>query len=219
MKKYHYVYYSYELEGRGYIGKRSCKCTPEQDSEYFGSFSDKTFKPDRKMILATFASSEEALQAEIRLHNFYDVAANPHFANRAKQSSKFFNTEGAPKSSEHKEKIRLSNLGRKRTEESKQRMSAAKMGNHYGRGNRGKSRGPTTLGLRLTVAQRIKKALCGHRPKHKIEVTSPEGISMCPLNMRLFCEENGLSAESIRNIAKGNRHSNRGWTARMSEPF
>jgi hypothetical protein len=39
-KKYHYVYYSYEEYGRGYIGSRSCSCLPQEDRNYFGSFTD-----------------------------------------------------------------------------------------------------------------------------------------------------------------------------------
>jgi hypothetical protein len=39
-----YVYYSYEEYGRGYIGQRQCKCLPEKDVNYFGSFHDKTSK-------------------------------------------------------------------------------------------------------------------------------------------------------------------------------
>ncbi len=219
MKKHHYVYYSYESWGRGYIGKRSCHCLPEQDIKYFGSFSDKTFKPDNKIILAVFSSSKEALEAEISLHNFYNVAANPCFANRAKQSSKFFNTEGVPKSAEHKQKIRLSNLGRKRSAEAKQNMSAAKKGNTYGRGNKGRPGSRATLGLKFTDEQRIRKAICGHKRKYKIEVTSPSGISMCPLNMRLFCEEHGIFATSIRAVAKGRGKTCKGWTAKLCEPF
>jgi len=49
-KKYFYVYYSYEPWGRGYIGKRECWCLPEEDTKYFGSFRDKTFKPTEKII-------------------------------------------------------------------------------------------------------------------------------------------------------------------------
>ena len=85
--KYFYVYYSYEEYGRGYIGKRECICTPEEDIKYFGSFKDKTFKPTQKIILETFDSKKEALEAEILLHKFYNVKDNPHFANRANQSS------------------------------------------------------------------------------------------------------------------------------------
>ena len=90
MKKYFYVYYSYEEYGRGYIGKRECKCLPEKDIKYFGSYKDKTFQPTQKIILETFDSVEKALAAECALHNFYEVHKNPHFANRAKQTSRKF---------------------------------------------------------------------------------------------------------------------------------
>ena len=82
MKKYFYVYYSYEEYGRGYIGKRECKCLPKEDVNYFGSFKDKTFKPTQKVILEIFDNVEEALEAECALHDFYEVDKNPHFAKR-----------------------------------------------------------------------------------------------------------------------------------------
>lgn len=88
--KYFYVYYSYELWGRGYIGKRECKCLPEEDVKYFGSFSDKSFKPTEKIIIQTFDTVEEARQAEVILHEFYQVDKNPHFANRARATSTAF---------------------------------------------------------------------------------------------------------------------------------
>ena len=56
--KHFYVYYSYEEYGRGYIGKRECKCLPEEDVSYFGSFKDKTFNPTQKIILETIESAE-----------------------------------------------------------------------------------------------------------------------------------------------------------------
>lgn len=90
--KWHYVYYSYEEWGRGYIGKRSSLLSPEMDP-YLGSFSDKTFHPTQKIILGIFDTSEEALAAEIVLHDFYGVHKNPHFANRAKQTSSKFQCE------------------------------------------------------------------------------------------------------------------------------
>lgn len=89
MKQWHYVYYSYEPWGRGYIGKRSSKVPPEQD-DYFGSFTDKSFKPTEKIIIAIFDTEKEALEAEAALHQFYDIDANPHFANRAKQTTSRF---------------------------------------------------------------------------------------------------------------------------------
>jgi len=88
--KHFYVYYSYEEYGRGYIGKRECECLPDEDINYLGSFHDKSFYPTQKIILETFGNVEEALEAECVLHDFYEVDKNPHFANRAKQTSTKF---------------------------------------------------------------------------------------------------------------------------------
>jgi len=88
--KHFYVYYSYEEYGRGYIGKRECECLPDEDINYLGSFHDKSFYPTQKIILETFENVEKALEAECALHDFYEVDKNPHFANRAKQTSKKF---------------------------------------------------------------------------------------------------------------------------------
>jgi len=104
-KKYHYTYYSYEEWGRGYIGCRSCDCLPEEDIKYFGSYKDKTFNPTKKIILETFKTRKDAIHAEIEMHNFYDIASNPHFANRAKQTSTKFTRDGVVTSQETKEKM------------------------------------------------------------------------------------------------------------------
>ena len=85
----HYVYYSYEEFGRGYIGCRTCEGLPEKDV-YLGSYHDKTFSPTQKIILETFSTREEALQAEVDLHKFYQVDKNPHFANKARQKTTGF---------------------------------------------------------------------------------------------------------------------------------
>jgi len=85
----HYVYYSYEEFGRGYIGCRTCNCLPEED-DYLGSYHDETFSPTNKIVLETFSTREEALQAEIDLHEFYQVDKNPHFANKARQKTTGF---------------------------------------------------------------------------------------------------------------------------------
>jgi hypothetical protein len=90
-KEYYYTYYSYEEYGRGYFGSRGCKCLPEEDVKYFGSFKDKTFKPTQKIILKSdYTTRAEADADEILLHDYYDVANNPHFANQAKQTSTKF---------------------------------------------------------------------------------------------------------------------------------
>jgi hypothetical protein len=90
-KEYYCTYYSYEEWGRGYFGSRGCKCLPEEDIKYFGTFRDKTFRPTHKIILKDdYATREEAYADEIILHDYYDVANNPHFANRAKATSTSF---------------------------------------------------------------------------------------------------------------------------------
>ena len=85
----HYTYYSYEPYGRGYIGSRQCPCPPEKDP-YMGSFSCQNFSPSEKIILSTYQTRTEALEAEVLLHDYYKVDVNPHFANRARQTSSFF---------------------------------------------------------------------------------------------------------------------------------
>jgi hypothetical protein len=90
-KEYYYTYYSYEEWGRGYFGSRKCYCLPEEDVKYLGSSKDKTFKPKYKIILKDdYATREEAYADEIILQEYYKVAENSHFANRAYQTSTKF---------------------------------------------------------------------------------------------------------------------------------
>jgi hypothetical protein len=90
-KEYYYTYYSYEEWGRGYFGSRGCKCLPEEDAKYFGSFKDKTFRPTQKIILRSdYATRTEAYSDEIILQKYYKVVENPHFANKAYQTSTKF---------------------------------------------------------------------------------------------------------------------------------
>ena len=81
----HYVYLSYEVEGRMYIGSRSSE-DPEKDTNYFGSYADKTFKPTEKKILKVFNTREEANNWEKYLHEINSVDKNSRFANQMKFS-------------------------------------------------------------------------------------------------------------------------------------
>jgi hypothetical protein len=108
----YYTYYSYEPFGRGYIGYRQCTCLPEEDV-YFGSFTDSNFHPTEKIILSTYETKEEALEDEVKLHSFYQVDKNPHFANKAKQTSSRFsfcsNGERKGKGNPTYGKVRITN--------------------------------------------------------------------------------------------------------------
>jgi hypothetical protein len=154
--KHFYVYYSYEEWGRGYIGRRECTCLPSEDVRYFGSFTDKSFRPTQKIILATFDTREEMCQAEVDLHAFYEVERNPHFANKARQtSSKFYmdmtgeNNPVFGKRWNHTEEFKRERsrryMGRKgtpRTEEQKEKIRQTRklrgcgLGNSFAKGNR-----------------------------------------------------------------------------------
>ena len=109
----HYVYYSYEEFGRGYIGCRTSDCLPEDD-DYLGSYHDETFSPTNKIVLETFSTREEALQAEIDLHEFYQVDKNPHFANKARQKTTgfYYSAKGVVRTEEYKQKMSESMLRR-----------------------------------------------------------------------------------------------------------
>lgn len=125
LAEYHYVYYSYEEWGRGYIGSRKCKCLPEEDVKYFGSYTDKTFKPTQKIILKSdYTTREEAYADEIILQNYYKVVENSHFANRSYQTSTSFSTYGLKlqHSEEHKRKISQALKSKSHSEETKRKM-------------------------------------------------------------------------------------------------
>ena len=128
MTQHHYVYHSYEEWGREYIGCRTCDCLPEEDTKYFGSFYDKTFKPTEKTILFVCETRIEASEIEIELHNFFDVAVNPKFANQVKQTNTGFDTTGVPRTEEDKKKISESLSGKTRTKETKKKISESKTG-------------------------------------------------------------------------------------------
>lgn len=105
LKKYHYVYCILEIPtNKKYIGARSTNKNPSDDlgKKYFSSSRNKEFVCNQKErphnykyeILLICNNREEAILEEIRLHNLYDVAKNPDFYNRAKQTAKYFDTTG-----------------------------------------------------------------------------------------------------------------------------
>jgi DNA-binding transcriptional regulator YiaG len=107
--KHHYVYYSFEEFGRGYIGSRTSDVPPEEDL-YVGSYRDKTFKPTQKIILFIADSRKKANEVEMKLQVFFSVVENPHFVNRSVQTSTSFSTEGLKMTDEWK--VRRSNYAR-----------------------------------------------------------------------------------------------------------
>ncbi|CAK0877696.1 unnamed protein product [Prorocentrum cordatum] len=132
-------HYTYALRGsqtgRWYIGSRTCPpavSSPEADTSYMGSSSDSQFKQERmhKLILTKHNTRADVVEAECFFHEFYNVAANREFANRARQTSIGFNRQGAQHNESTKRKISETRQGKLHSEETKQKMSAAKRGNH-----------------------------------------------------------------------------------------
>ena len=214
MKKYFYVYYSYEEYGRGYIGKRECKCLPEEDIKYFGSFTDKTFKPTQKIILKTFGSVEDALEVESILHDFYEIDKNPHFANRARQTSKKFyyinpsenmlGENNPAKRPEVRKKISDSAKKRVLSEETRRKISLSNMGKKSPKG---------MLGKKLTEEQKQKVREKKVARDNKIwNIKDPEGKIHTTNNLKYFCNLNNLTDSAIHHVISGKRNHHKGWT-------
>ena len=214
MKKYFYVYYSYEEYGRGYIGKRECNCLPEKDIKYFGSFTDKTFKPTQKIILKTFDSVEDALEAESILHDFYEIDKNSHFANRARQTSKKFyyinpsenmlGENNPAKRPEVRKKISDSAKKRVLSEETRRKISLSNMGKKSPKG---------MLGKKLTEEQRQKVREKKVARDNKIWIIKdPEGKIHTTNNLKYFCNLNNLTDSAMHHVISGKRNHHKGWT-------
>jgi hypothetical protein len=201
--EYHYVYYSYEEWSMGYFGSRTCKCLPEEDLKYFGSFSDKTFKPTQKIILKTYATREEAYVDEIILQEYYKVVENQHFANRAYQTTtKFYYVpSGSPwnkgrtlseehrkklseigknkkLSESHKIKLANSNKGKKRSEETRKKMSESAKNRVYDKDE---------------WSKKIKSSYKPRIPwnKGKSNYYSPEQIEKLRESVKIYCKLGG----------------------------
>lgn len=240
--KYFYVYYSYELWGRGYIGKRECWCLPEEDVKYLGSFTDKTFKPTEKIILETFDTTKDALKAEVSLHNFYKVDENPHFANKLKMVTEKFSRCGrdeykiydpefqkqfidAVKESKCINEI-LRILGRKKGggnyDNVKKWIKILKLNDCHLIGvhvNKGKVR---SVEIKKHLSDIRKGKLKNEEHKKKIKLSnckyvytfiSPEGVVAETILYTNFCKENNLSPCKIREVARGVRNCHKGWKA------
>lgn len=133
---YHYTYILLDPESEmKYIGMRSSKCKPEEDT-YMGSSYAMTIHDKRrcdKLVLEEFDTREEALQHEIKLHNQFEVHINPEFWNLSKQTSTKFisNRKGCKLTEKHKRKCSEALKGRKMpefTEEHKRKIAEARTG-------------------------------------------------------------------------------------------
>lgn len=132
---YHYTYLIKSKTSKmKYIGVRSCTCNPKDDDYWSSSrHLPKDVKTThKKRILKVHSNRRLAVEHEILLHHKYDVAKNPEFYNKAKQTSSSFDTSGVSNrhSEETRRKLSEALKGKKRTpkmvEALRQRMLGTK---------------------------------------------------------------------------------------------
>lgn len=128
---FHTVYNSYEdaPNGRDYIGKHS---TNDPYDTYLGTYKDQTFDPDSKIVMAYAKTAEGALWFEINFHNVFNVAQDPQFANKSKQTSTRFDTTGSvglreygPRTQEEKDLISIRTKEAMNTDKVKENLKKA----------------------------------------------------------------------------------------------
>ena len=130
---------------------------PAEDN-YYGTFYDKSFEPTEKIVLGAFDTKEEALAAEVALHEFFKVDSNPYFANQSRQlTTKFvYDATGRKHSEETKAKISANNKrallgktgkdhsrwGKKHTKETKEKIRQKATGRKHDEATKAKMRKP-----------------------------------------------------------------------------
>jgi hypothetical protein len=242
-KEYHYTYYSYEEWGRGYFGSRTCRCLPEEDVKYFGSFSDKNFKPTQKIILKSdYAARREAIVDEIILHNRYDVANNPHFANKSKQTSSKFDTTGTTSwrkgitgkytawnkgltiEDERVQKYISKLKGKKRSKETNRNISQAlkNLGDKHPSRNSERRRhqsqilkGRVSSNKGKSHSEETKNRMSDSHCNKIYTIISPIGQVFVVKNLNKFSIKNRLDSSGMYRVAKGKQKTYKGWVVTL----
>lgn len=181
--------------GMKYIGVRSCACLPENDS-YMGSSKYLSEAIDNdgsdnftKEILSDYDTRLDAANEEIRLHNLYDVAVNPEYYNKAKNTSTGFDCTGISKSDETRAKLRLAWETRAPvTEETRRKMSES-----------GKNKPEPTIEARKKISDYMKG-----RPK------SAEHKSKLSDNAKKRPSMSMETRNKLSNLTKGKKWWNNG---------
>jgi hypothetical protein len=114
-----------------YIGVRSSKCLPVEDTKYWGSskhLPKDVASTHIKIIIKEHQTRIEAVAHEVLMHELNDVAVNPMFYNKAKQLVTGFDTSGTTVREDVKKRIANTLKGRVITEEHQAKITAALLG-------------------------------------------------------------------------------------------
>lgn len=128
---HHYTYLiQHKTKNLRYIGVRSCKCLPSEDTSYWSSsvhLPKDVQSTHSKIILAIHPTRKAALKHEILLHKLNEVNTNSCYYNKAKQTSVGFDTTGITLTftEEHKQKISATLKGKPKTTEHRKNCSIA----------------------------------------------------------------------------------------------
>ncbi len=179
----HYTYQITKISiQKHYIGAKSCEELPVDNIgyKYFSSSTNLEFIQDQKnntddysyTVLREFDSREEAISHEIYLHNYNDVAKNPKYYNKAKQTSTGFDTSGCEPWNKGRsmEPGEHWNLGNETPESTKQKMRN-NMPDHSGKNNPrfGKNPNENLSAEKLKENGLSKSKKMKHKPKCQCE--------------------------------------------------
>lgn len=99
------------------------------------------------------------------------------------------------------------NLGRKHTDETKEKVRQIRLGTHLSDITKEKLK-KIHLGKKLSKEQKEKMSIAHSR---NFSLLSPEGMVYCGMNMKKFCKEHNLTPSGVNRVLKGERICHKGW--------
>jgi len=191
---FHTVYNSFESApgGRDYIGKHS---TDDPYDDYFGSFKDKSFNPDNKIVFAYSKTKEGAVWLEIMFQKVFGVVEDSQFANKSYQTSTGFDRTGAIDS-----------------EETRRKKTKAQLGNKKGLGNKSKTGQTNSQSHREAVSRACKGNTWASKP---IILIHPDGAEEPFGSVSEACKKYGLDGGHLSAVVNGRRKTHKKYKARF----